>query len=192
MEEGASAVAESAQSRSRHPTESTVAVSYSPTTSSHAGLRIVLGVKEMVELVQLRRRVREMEAGAALVADAKLVCPVLSAVPGERFTHHPMLSDQGGYEEDHFEYLGRTGSASKTPPGWLAFRHLEIGRGICAFGCSAGLNGGMRDACGAWPTKEYCHYKPDGTCDEREIALPIEQCWGFRSIEPESESDAEG
>ena len=42
---------------------------------------------------------------------------------------------------------------TRTPAGWLIFRHLGIGRGICQDGSTIypGLNGGMRDAIEAWP-----------------------------------------
>ena len=51
----------------------------------HAGLRIVLGIVELTELAQLRRRVQELEAGA------KMVSPVMFAMPGDVFTHHTIL-----------------------------------------------------------------------------------------------------
>lgn len=146
----------------------------------HAALRLVLGVAELQELAQLRRRVQELETDAALVADAKMVSPVLFAAQGDVFTHHTMDANHGDWDDDEFEYLGRADGSSQTPAGWLMFRHLEVGRGICAYGCQYGTNGGMRDAIGAFPMKRYFNYKQDGTYDENEIALPLEMCWGFR------------
>ena len=147
----------------------------------HAALRLVLGVAELQELAQLRRRVQELEADAALVADAKVVSPVLFAVQGDVFTHHTMDANHANRDEDEFEYLGRADGSSQTPAGWLLFRHLGVGRGICAYGSHSGCNGGMRDAIGAWPLTSYFNYEQDGTYDEDEIALPLEMCWGFRA-----------
>jgi hypothetical protein len=159
--------------------------------TTDAGLRIVLGVAEMAELARLRRRVQELKEDAALAGDAKIVCPVLAATPGELFTHHTMDANHADWDEDVFEFLGRADGSSKTPAGWLLFRHLEIGRGICAYGCAGGLNGGMRDAIGAWPMTAHFNYRPGGGYDEHEIALPLEMCWGFRVAREGGEEEDE-
>ena len=160
--------------------------------TTDGALRIVLGVAEVAEMARLRRRVQQLEADAE---DAKIVCPVLAAAQGDRFTHHTMDANHADWDEDEFEYVGRTDGSSRTPAGWLVFLHLGVGRGICAYGCNGGTNGGMRDAIGAWPLTKYYNYQPDGSYDEDEIALPMDMCWGFRraqDYEHEPEDQEEG
>ena len=158
-------------------------------TTTDGALRIVLGVAEVAEMARLRRRLRQLEAVAA---DAKIVCPVLTAMQGDLFTHHTMDANHAHWDEDVFEYVKRTDGSSRTPAGWLVFRHIAGGRGICAYGCNAGTNGGMRDAIGAWPLTDYYDYKADGSYDEDEIALPLDMCWGFRPVREYDDEEESG
>ena len=161
--------------------------------SELTGLRVVLGVSELAEMAQLRRRIQEMEVEVAIAADAKITCPVVAAEPGDVFIHHTMDANHANWEDDAFVYVGRADGMSRTPAGWLIFRHLEVGRGICAYGCNGGLNGGMRDAIGAWPLADYFNYKPDGSINsEHEIALPLDMCWAFRKPPVYEDDDDEG
>lgn len=161
-----------------------------PEPSELAGMRVALGVLELAEVAQLRSRVQELEASVVIAADAKIVCPVVVATPGMTFTHHTDDANRGDLELDHFDYVGRTTGNAHTPAGWLIFRHLGLGRGICANGSHGGLNGGMRDAIGAWPMSKYYNYEPNGSIpNENEIALPLRMCWAFRPADDEDDED---
>ena len=126
----------------------------------------------------------------SLDADLRACAPVMFANVGDWFKHHTFDANHANWDDDLFEYLGRATGKTKTPNDWLVFRHAGFGRGICARGSTAGLNGGMLDAIGAWPLRDYRMYDSKGDYDEDEIALPPSMCWGFRVFEcPSSEEE---
>ncbi len=142
---------------------------------------------------------RALRAARHLSDEAREVCPILFAAPGDHFQHHTMDANHGDWDPDVFVYKGRTdgsgvmkpGGGARVPAGWVVFRHTGIGRGICAGGCTRGLNGGMLDAIGAWPLDKYRDYGADGTFDENVIALPPKMCWGFRTEDSGEDEESE-
>jgi len=146
-------------------------------------LRVVIGVMELSELFELRAMRREYERTRDELAVARRVCPLLDARVGDWFEHHAADPTYDFDMLDRFEFLGRASGDTKTREGWFLFRWLNVGRGICSSDTpDAGLNGGMRDAIGAWPLARYHNYNADGSFDDREIALPAVMCWGFRPL----------
>lgn len=162
--------------------------------SALSGLRIVLGTSELAELATLRARVLALEGVEARLVAAREMCGMVGVQPGDLLEHHTLDSNQGCYwDVDTFKYVGAADGATRTPVGWHVFRWLEEcgGRGICADGpgSHAGLNGGMRDVCNAWPKTDYYNYRADGTFDDHELALPPGACWAFRRPEEEEQMD---
>jgi len=116
--------------------------------------------------------------------ELRMVCPIMFAATGDLFEHHTRDANNGE-DIDLFMYVGRSPGTPQTPAGRLVLRHLGIGRGICQEGSNtyAGCNGGMRDACGAWPLDQYHNYHESGRYNDCEMALPAHMCWGFRKRE---------
>ena len=145
-----------------------------------------------LKLCGLLKQAKVPGSDSVSMTEAQECCRVLFAEPGDVFEHHYYRQ----YDEpnDNFEFVGRTsGDSCTTPVNWLVFRHIpELeGRGICANGCKRGLNGGVLDAIGAWPLRNYRNYRSDGTFDDQEIALPASKCWGFRLVEQIDEDEEE-
>ena len=182
----------------------------------HAALSCVLGVLDQHLLERLRAQVRELEASEQraheeceqLMQDARDMCPLLSAQPGDLFSHprHDGIHD---LPPEIFEYLGRatgepTAGPLATPKGWLLFRWVDGPWGIG--GGHGAVNGGVRDACGAFPIDKYVLYRPDGSYDHcAEMALPPDRTrcfepfdWGENGSEDDGdehngdEEDGEG
>lgn len=120
-------------------------------------------------------------------SELRVVTTVLCAKPGDTFRHHTMDANHG-YEVDELEFIGRADGNTKTPKGWFIFKHLGVGRGICQEdNPHGGLNGGMLDAIGAWPLATYRNYKPDGTYDSTELAIPLKMTWAMRKFDRDIE-----
>ena len=155
-------------------------------------LRVVLDHSEAEGSVALRCEVdalrREVEALRRSCAEAKEACPALFAEVGERFRHGRRDDMDGRYvdlPDEIFEYAGRTeeaprGAPHAVPAGWLIFRHVEGPWGI-EEGYGA-VNGGVRDAVGAWPHTEYRVYDGEGNFEKGVMCLPPVKCRGFRVV----------
>ena len=71
-------------------------------------------------------------------------------------------------------------SHGATPVGWLIFKHVDGPWGI-EEGYGA-VNGGVRDAIGAWPQTQYRVYDGEGNYDRGVMCLPPAKCHGFRVV----------
>ncbi|XRB11838.1 hypothetical protein RI054_03g16710 [Pseudoscourfieldia marina] len=154
-------------------------------------LRVVLNCHESSETAELRREVTAMRSSLDRLEEAKMACPALFAREGDLFVHRADRRYDGTDLMDVFEYLGRTvGSGTQpyvTPPGWLIFKHVDGAWGIeDGFGA---VNGGVRDAIGAWPQSAYRVYDNNGNFEKGVMCLPPEKCYCFRLHEEMFDDD---
>ena len=153
-------------------------------TLANEALSVALGHLELEELTDLR-------ATQDKLREARLACPVLFADEGDLFSHR-LDERMQSYDEDVFEYVGRTvkidavSAERVTPAGWLIFRHMS-GAGISGNGIA--LNGGVRDVIGAWPIDKYHLYDHNGQFDRKVFCLPPEKCYCFRCVDVDSDDE---
>lgn len=155
----------------------------------------------------LREKIKDLEAQ---LADAKDACPLLVAKKGDLFEHNRSDSMTWEIGPDIFEFIGRTKvevtapckkgfcpcwnskankNGHKTPVGWIILKHVK-GSGCGISGNHGAVNGGVRDAIGAWPIADYCVFKnSDGDYDEDVFCLPPSKCGGFRIAKQMDEGD---
>ena len=156
--------------------------------------------KELADLLKAAKR--PLDDFIDVFDDIRAMAPLLSAAVGDEFVHHTEDGERlGGYwiERDTFRFLGRALGDTQVPKGWFLFRLVSTqSRGICSDGYNTftGCNGGVLDAIEAWPLSLFRNYRADGTFDDRELALPPDKCWGFRTAHTASnavgEADDEG
>ena len=111
------------------------------------------------------------------IIEAQEATPAIFASVGELFTHDT-YDRFGDFDIDIFEYEGRT------PEQWLIFHHVE-GAGFYW------LNGGVRDAIGAWPLETYQVTLENGEVDEDRIKLPPRMCFMFRKYQESDDEEEE-
>ena len=122
------------------------------------------GQNQQTIIDEQERQIKELKNKLAEVEEA---VPALFASVGDVFTH---ATDDRGDAGDVFEYEGRTSE------GWLIFHHIEGG----GFHGYHGLNGGVRDAIGAFPVSIYGVKLPNGERDVDRFKLPPKMCYMFR------------
>ena len=144
-------------------TQHTAEVLRTQNLQSNDHVRVFQSLLEKGYLTQ-QKQIKELKKKLAEAGEA---AAALFASVGDTFTH---ATDDRGNHGDVFEYEGRTSE------GWLIFHHLEGG----GFHGYHGLNGGVRDAIGAFPVSTYEVQLPNGERDLDRIKLPPSMCYMFR------------
>ena len=139
------------------------------------------------EDLELEKELQDTE-DLKFLYEAREVAPALFAKPGDQFEWSGRRGDV-----DYVEYVGRNMNPSKTvefrgettgeykspKKGWLIFRNSG---GMFPLNVT---NGGIRDACGAWPLACHSHYNEEGQIDDDTMCIPPEKvgplkkmrCW---------------